>query len=236
MGNSTSTGVSTGTSSRQTRVLLVGLDNAGKTSILRGSAGAICPPSASALSDYITPTPTMEVSRFRRFKRDWIVYDMSGQGRYRPFWSYYYGSCDAVIFVVDAADADRLGAARDELHAVAAHIGRGGSGGSAGGGSGAGYGDTPGMVTGAKTVPQPRIPILIYANKDGGGGGGGGDVASGDGGAGASSVQHALQLELLQARHQVRVRLQRCNGVSGRGVADGFSWLCQNVGAQATVQ
>ena len=34
------------------------------------------------------------------------------------------------------------------------------------------------MVTGAKTVPQPRIPILIYANKDGGGGGGGGDVAA----------------------------------------------------------
>ena len=46
----------------------------------------------------------------------------------------------------------------------------------------------------------------------------------------------ALALELLQARHQARVRLQRCNGVSGRGVADGFSWLCQNVGAQATVQ
>merc|ERR1712146_615277 len=37
-------------------------------------------------------------------------------GRIRPLWRHYYTGADAVIFVVDANDRDRIEVARDELH------------------------------------------------------------------------------------------------------------------------
>ena len=40
---------------------------------------------------------------------------MSGQGRYRGMWEYYYQHVQAIIFVVDATDKKRIGVARDEL-------------------------------------------------------------------------------------------------------------------------
>ena len=40
---------------------------------------------------------------------------MSGQGRYRPLWLYYCSLVQAVIFVVDVTDVDRIATARNEL-------------------------------------------------------------------------------------------------------------------------
>jgi ADP-ribosylation factor-like protein 6 len=33
---------------------------------------------------------------------------MSGAGRYRPLWEQYYREAQAVVFVIDSADACRL--------------------------------------------------------------------------------------------------------------------------------
>ena len=40
---------------------------------------------------------------------------MSGAGKYRNLWEFYYKSCEAVIFVVDSADKVRMVVAKDEL-------------------------------------------------------------------------------------------------------------------------
>lgn len=49
------------------------------------------------------------------------VWDVGGQHKIRPLWSYYYQSCDGLLFVVDAADPDRFNEARDELFSVMTH-------------------------------------------------------------------------------------------------------------------
>jgi len=42
--------------------------------------------------------------------------DVGGQDKIRPLWRHYYQNTQGVIFVVDSNDRDRVGEARDELH------------------------------------------------------------------------------------------------------------------------
>jgi ADP-ribosylation factor-like protein 6 len=40
---------------------------------------------------------------------------MSGQGKYRDLWEHYFSDTDAIIFVIDASDRDRILIAKEEL-------------------------------------------------------------------------------------------------------------------------
>ena len=46
------------------------------------------------------------------------VWDLGGQTSIRPYWRCYYPNTDAIIFVVDSCDVDRLGVAKQELMAM----------------------------------------------------------------------------------------------------------------------
>jgi ADP-ribosylation factor-like protein 1 len=46
------------------------------------------------------------------------VWDLGGQTSIRPYWRCYYPNTDAIIFVVDSADTDRMSVARGELAAM----------------------------------------------------------------------------------------------------------------------
>ena len=46
---------------------------------------------------------------------------MSGQGRYRCMWEYYYQHVQAIIFVIDCTDKKRIGVVRDELDKIIDH-------------------------------------------------------------------------------------------------------------------
>ena len=50
-----------------------------------------------------------------------IVYDMSGQGRYRDSWQFFYPDVDGILFVVDATDHERLSVVADILEEMARH-------------------------------------------------------------------------------------------------------------------
>ena len=50
-----------------------------------------------------------------------IVYDMSGQGRYRSSWSFFYPEVDGIIFVVDCNDTQRLPIVAEVLEEMARH-------------------------------------------------------------------------------------------------------------------
>lgn len=43
------------------------------------------------------------------------VWDVGGQEKLRPLWKHYFNNTDALIFVVDTADRERLRAAADEF-------------------------------------------------------------------------------------------------------------------------
>ena len=46
------------------------------------------------------------------------VWDLGGQTSIRPYWRCYYPNTDAIVFVVDSCDVDRLSVAKQELMAM----------------------------------------------------------------------------------------------------------------------
>ncbi|KAL9655016.1 hypothetical protein ABK040_008800 [Willaertia magna] len=93
---------------KEARILLVGLDAAGKTTILY----------KLKLDENVTTIPTIgfNVETVQYKKINFTMWDVGGQDKIRPLWRHYYANTNAVIFVVDSNDRDRIGEARDELH------------------------------------------------------------------------------------------------------------------------
>jgi len=99
------------------RILMVGLDAAGKTTILY----------KLKLGEVVTTIPTIgfNVETVEYKNISFTVWDVGGQDKIRPLWRHYYQNTQGIIFVVDSNDQDRLGeqnanddrhTARDELH------------------------------------------------------------------------------------------------------------------------
>merc|ERR1711968_204885 len=90
------------------RILMVGLDAAGKTTILY----------KLKLGEVVTTIPTIgfNVESVEYKNTSFTVWDVGGQDKIRPLWRHYYQNTQGVIFVVDSNDCDRVGEARDELH------------------------------------------------------------------------------------------------------------------------
>lgn len=92
------------------RVLILGLDNAGKTSVVK------------KLSDEdissISPTQgfNMKSVKTQDFKLN--MWDIGGQKTIRPYWKHYFDNTDALVFVVDAADVRRVEDAAAEFKAL----------------------------------------------------------------------------------------------------------------------
>ena len=93
---------------KDVRILMVGLDAAGKTTILY----------KLKLGEIVTTIPTIgfNVETVEYKNISFTVWDVGGQDKIRPLWRHYYQNTQAVIFVVDSNDRDRVGEARDELH------------------------------------------------------------------------------------------------------------------------
>jgi len=90
------------------RILMVGLDAAGKTTILY----------KLKLGEVVTTIPTIgfNVERVEYRNISFTVWDVGGQDKIRPLWRYYYENIQGLIFVVDSNDRDRIDDAREELH------------------------------------------------------------------------------------------------------------------------
>ncbi|EER06928.1 ADP ribosylation factor 1, putative [Perkinsus marinus ATCC 50983] len=90
------------------RILMVGLDGAGKTTIL----------SKLKLGQVVTTTPTIgfNVETVEYKNISFTVWDACGQDKFGPSWTLYYKNAQAVVFVVDSNDRDRMDAAKEELH------------------------------------------------------------------------------------------------------------------------
>ena len=99
-------------SNREYRILMLGLDAAGKTTVLY----------KLKLGESLTTIPTVgfnvETVEYRNLK--FTVWDVGGQTKLRPLWRHYYQGTDALLFVVDSNDANRFELARDELHRLLA--------------------------------------------------------------------------------------------------------------------
>ncbi len=94
-------------SGKECGMLMVGLDAAGKTTILyRLKLGEV---------KRTTPTIGFNVESVQYKNVKFNVWDVGGQSKIRPLWKHYYKGVGGVIFVVDSADKARLKEAKDEL-------------------------------------------------------------------------------------------------------------------------
>eukprot|EP00667_Euglena_gracilis_P019091 EG_transcript_20384 len=97
---------------KDVRILMVGLDAAGKTTILY----------KMKLGEIVTTIPTIgfnvETVEYKNLK--FTMWDVGGQDKLRPLWRHYFQNTNGVIFVVDSNDKERVGQARDELQKMLA--------------------------------------------------------------------------------------------------------------------
>merc|ERR1712180_228720 len=92
---------------KQMRILMVGLDAAGKTTILY----------KLKLGEIVTTIPTIgfNVETVEYKNISFTVWDVGGQDKIRPLWRHYFQNTQGLIFVVDSNDRERISEARDEL-------------------------------------------------------------------------------------------------------------------------
>ena len=95
---------------KEARILVLGLDNAGKTTILyRLQVGTV-------VSTIPTIGFNVETVTYKNIK--FQVWDLGGQASIRPYWRCYYPNTQAIIYVVDSSDVERVGTSRQEFHAI----------------------------------------------------------------------------------------------------------------------
>ncbi|KAF5899208.1 ADP-ribosylation factor 4-like [Clarias magur] len=92
---------------KQMRILMVGLDAAGKTTVLY----------KLKLGEIVTTIPTIgfNVETVEYKNISFTVWDVGGQNVIRPLWRHYYENTMGLIFVVDSSDYERIQEAALEL-------------------------------------------------------------------------------------------------------------------------
>ncbi|XP_050518065.1 ADP-ribosylation factor 4-like [Diabrotica virgifera virgifera] len=98
-------------SKKPMRILTVGLDAAGKTTILY---------KLKLGDEIVTTIPTIgfNVETVEYKNISFTVWDVGGQTRIRKLWKHYFANTDGLIFVVDSNDRDRIAEAEEELHNI----------------------------------------------------------------------------------------------------------------------
>jgi len=84
----------------QSKILMLGLDAAGKTTILYAlKLGKI---------NNTIPTIGFNVEELHYEKVSFMVWDVGGQEKLRNLWAHYYEGTNGLIFVVDSSDQERI--------------------------------------------------------------------------------------------------------------------------------
>ena len=102
---------------KEPRILILGLDNAGKTTILKKLAseeeGAGAPEG---------PTQGFNIKTLSLEGRSAKLCDLGGQRSLREYWQDYYQNTDCLMYVVDSSDQRRLEEAHESFKDVLAGV------------------------------------------------------------------------------------------------------------------
>ncbi|KAF8963059.1 ADP-ribosylation factor-like protein 8B-A [Entomortierella lignicola] len=90
---------------------LVGLQNSGKTTLVNVIA-------SGQFSEDMIPTVGFNMRKVTKGNVTMKLWDIGGQPRFRSMWERYCRGVNAIVFVIDAADHDKLDAARTELRSL----------------------------------------------------------------------------------------------------------------------
>ena len=96
---------------KEIKGLILGLDNAGKTTILKTFKGE------TVLN--LPPTKGFNFQKFDYNNTTFILWDLGGQKSIRKFWeNYYEKENDCIIYVIDSSDSERLEETGNELYNI----------------------------------------------------------------------------------------------------------------------
>jgi len=102
------------------RVLILGVDKAGKTTLLEKLKsmylkGEGLPP------DRVVPTVGLNIGRIEDAKAKLVFWDLGGQVGLRTIWEKYYEEAHAIMYVIDAATASSFEDSKSALEKVIHH-------------------------------------------------------------------------------------------------------------------
>ncbi|PIA18267.1 P-loop containing nucleoside triphosphate hydrolase protein, partial [Coemansia reversa NRRL 1564] len=92
---------------KEVRILVLGLDNAGKTTIMKRLNGENI--------DTVSPTLGFNITTLELDTYKLNFWDVGGQRTIRPYWRNYFEQTDGIIWVVDSADKERMNDCKNEL-------------------------------------------------------------------------------------------------------------------------
>ena len=92
---------------KEAQILILGLDNAGKTTTLE-QIKAIYKKANPMPFEKIPPTIGLNIGRIELNNVKAIFWDLGGQSSFRVIWDKYYSEAHGLIYVVDSSDEARL--------------------------------------------------------------------------------------------------------------------------------
>jgi ADP-ribosylation factor-like protein 2 len=209
---------------REMRVLMVGLDNAGKTTAVRRLKDG------GGDGQGISPTLGFSICSLSRRGRKLNVWDVGGQRSLRPYWRNYFERTDGVVWVVDSSDLARLRDARHELESLLKEERLAGA--------------TLLVlankqdVEGALGLEEISAALGLSSGAPRGGGGGGADAegaqdaggGKGEGETGAAAGAGASSSGAVGKRRHWRVAA--CSARTGAGLGEAFDWIVDDVASR----
>jgi len=96
---------------KEADIILIGLDNAGKTTLLNRLVRDVF--------EMYPPTERPKKDEFQLGGVHFRAWDLGGHEAVRQVWDDFLPTTGGVLFVVDSADADRLAECEEELNALA---------------------------------------------------------------------------------------------------------------------
>ena len=95
---------------KEMRVLFLGLDNAGKSSVIKSFLGETI--------NELSPTLGFEIKTIELNGYHVNCWDVGGQSTIRAYWRNYFETTDGVVWVVDSADRNRIFDCKKELDSI----------------------------------------------------------------------------------------------------------------------
>uniref|UniRef100_A0A8D2L842 ADP ribosylation factor like GTPase 13B n=1 Tax=Varanus komodoensis TaxID=61221 RepID=A0A8D2L842_VARKO len=98
---------------RKVTLIMVGLDNAGKTATVKGIQGES--------PEDVAPTVGFSKIDLKQGRFEVTIFDLGGGKRIRGIWKNYYAESYGVIFVVDSSDVERMEETKETMSEVLRH-------------------------------------------------------------------------------------------------------------------
>ncbi|XP_054258695.1 ADP-ribosylation factor-like protein 2 isoform X2 [Macrosteles quadrilineatus] len=192
---------------KEMRILMLGLDNAGKTTILKRINGEEI--------DTISPTLGFNIKTLEHKGYQLNIWDVGGQKSLRSYWRNYFESTDGLIWVVDSADKRRLEDCKRELYTLLQEEGK------KSGSSKTDEGGDTHLEDPTEFLNIERLlgaTLLVFANKQ--------DLP---GSLTSEEIKTVVELDSIKSHHW---RILPCSAVTGDNLVVGIDWLVSDIAAR----